>query len=103
MAEIHKKMNSDIHTMSRLEIYKNIKHDFNPEPYIKIIRNRKHRGMMARARMGVLPIQVEIGRYRGTKREDRLCQNCNQASVEDVAHLLLKCPTYEEKSLNFFT
>ncbi len=31
MAETQEEINTDIHTMSRLEVYKHLKHDFNPE------------------------------------------------------------------------
>ena len=46
---------------------------------------------------GTAPLQVEMGRWRGVKREERICKECNSGEVEDVIHWLLRCPTWNSQ------
>ena len=41
-----------------------------------------------------MPIQIELGRFRGQKLEERICPICNTA-VESEIHFLLECPSYD--------
>ena len=93
---------NDMQDMSRLTIYRQIKHSAELEKYINIIRDRTQRGLMAKARMGTLPIRVETGRYRNIPREERLCQFCDGQEVEDEIHILLKCTKYSELRDSFY-
>ena len=47
-------------------------------------------------RRGTAELAVETGRWRGLRREERMCKNCRGGVVEDVGHLLMRC-TYEEE------
>ena len=37
---------------------------------------------------GAAELQVEMGRWRGSRREDRKCAECGSGEVEDVAKAL---------------
>jgi hypothetical protein len=88
--------------MSRLSIYRQIKSNFELEKYVEVINNPKHRGLLAKGRMGTLPIRVETGRYRGIAREERICQHCDGHAVEDEVHLLLYCDKYNVMREKFY-
>ena len=49
--------------------------------------------MFAQLRCGILPLAIEVGRYRDVPLPERTCQVCNQA-VEDEIHFLLTCDVY---------
>ena len=34
---------------------------------------------------------MEVGRWRGLKREERKCTECDSGEVEDVKHFLIRC------------
>ena len=34
---------------------------------------------------------MEVGRWRGLKREERKCTECDSGGVEDVKHFLMRC------------
>ena len=34
---------------------------------------------------------MEVGRWRGFKREERKCTECDSGEVEDVKHFLMRC------------
>ena len=95
-------LQNEMKEMSRLTIYNQIKSDFKLEQYVEHIQNRKQRGILARARMGVLPIHIETGRYCGKPRDERLCYFCDEQVVEDEAHLLLHCNKYEDIRNEFY-
>ena len=44
--------------------------------------------------MGVLPIRVEVGRYRNLAVEERICEICNTNEIEDELHFVMVCPVY---------
>ena len=51
--------------------------------------------MLMKLRGGTAAFQIEIGRWRGMKREERICKECQSGEVEDVCHWLLQCPTWD--------
>ena len=52
------------------------------------------RTVITRWRLSCIPLEIEIGRYKGTRREDRLCPFCD--ILEDEEHALFHCDEYEE-------
>ncbi len=41
---------------------------------------------------GHIPIEIEKGRWRSMPREERLCKQCNMATIEDIYNFMLICP-----------
>ena len=52
---------------------------------------KSERRMLLKLRGGTAAFQVELGRWYGVRREDRMCKECNSGEVEDVVHWLLRC------------
>ena len=50
--------------------------------------------------MGILPLNIEAGRYIRKELNERLCLLCNQNSIEDEHHFLLLCPVYNAERDN---
>ena len=46
---------------------------------------------MVQLRGGTAALEVETGRWRDVRREERVCRNCRSEEVENVAHWLLRC------------
>ena len=51
--------------------------------------------MLAQIRLGILPLNIEVGRYRNQPLEERLCPICELQEVEDEFHFLFRCPNNE--------
>ena len=51
----------------------------------------KRRRILVQLRNGTTALEVETGRWRGVRREDRVCRNCRNEEVENVDHWLLRC------------
>jgi hypothetical protein len=53
------------------------------------------RRLLCRFRVGVSPLQVELGRRQPTDQDSRACLVCGHA-CEDEEHFLMACPLYDE-------
>ena len=65
--------------------------------------NIKQRSYLSQLRIGILQINIEIGRYRSIPLEERLCRLCNMNEIEDEIHFLFRCPTYNVQRNIWFT
>ena len=50
---------------------------------------------MAQLRSGILPLEIETGRFRNVQVDNRFCFHC-KTIVEDELHFVLSCPLYRE-------
>ena len=48
------------------------------------VRRKEVRRILAKLREGTAELQVEMGRWRGLKREERKCTECDSEEVENV-------------------
>ncbi len=78
----------------KLRTYKLFKHDLKAEDYVNCLMTRFQRSTFAKLRCGILPIQIEVGRFRGQKECDRKCPMCKTA-VESEIHFMFECPVYD--------
>ena len=85
-----KRYNSD-----KLRYYNLFKAEKCAEDYLLLDLSKYQRSVFAQFRCGILPLQIEIGRYRNFELSERICQVCN-ADVEDEIHFLLKCEAHAE-------
>ena len=85
----------------KLRYYNLYKSDKNVEDYLLLDLSRYQRSVFAQYRCGILPLQIEIGRFRNVELPNRLCQICN-TEVEDEIHLLLTCTAYTEPRVKMF-
>ena len=61
----------DILQKSKLQVYKEYKTECITENYCHINLKPHQRSLIAKLRLGVLPINVEIGRFTNTQRDER--------------------------------
>ena len=87
----------------KLRTYLLFKKDLSPEPYVKLCKSRRKRSILAQFRMGVLPLEIETGRFKNIQPEERYCVLCNQGLVEDEKHFLCTCKLYASIRNELFT
>ena len=92
----HAEMQWRLNVLSKpkLRTYKLFKTNLHPEKYCTSYTSRAKRSVFAQFRCGVLPLNIEVGRFRGLAETDRLCIFCNNNSIESEVHFLLECPFY---------
>ena len=64
------------------------------ERYIILNLSKHDRSILAQLRLGVLPLEIEVGRYRGTELKDRLCKICNSGEIETEEHFIMSCRVF---------
>ena len=55
-----------------------------------MVRGKTRRIRLVKLRGGAAELVVETRRWRGLRREERICKNCRGGEVEDVGHLLTR-------------
>ncbi len=58
---------------------------------------KRCRRRMVKLRGGTAELRIEAGRWRGLKREERICKNCRSGEVEDAEHLVMRCELVKEE------
>ena len=79
---------------NKLRTYNKFKFHYTREPYLEQIENRKYRSAIAKLRTSSHKLNIEAGRYKNIKLENRLCTCCTQNKIEDEIHFLIQCPAY---------
>ena len=57
----------------------------------------KRRRRLVNLRGGTAELGVETGRWRGVRREEKICKNWSGGEVEDVGHLVMTCTYVKEE------
>jgi hypothetical protein len=85
----------------KLVLYRTLKTDLRREVYVTLLPsiNRK---LLTTFRAGASNLRIETGRRVNEPRELRTCRCCVQNLIEDEAHFLLYCPTFEDDRSLFF-
>ena len=62
--------------------------------HVKLYLKKDKRALVTQLTLGVLQLQIELGRYQNIVRDLRICKLCNQ-EVESELHFLLRCSKLE--------
>lgn len=78
----------------KMRAYYKFKPTFKKEIYLHVIKNRDMRKSLTRFRVSAHDLEIEKGRYKKLKAENRVCKNCQTLEKEDEFHFLITCPKY---------
>ena len=84
--------NTSLELKPKLELYRNIKQTLKLEEYCKLNLKPSQTSNIAKLRKGILPNNIELGRYNNTPREERLCTVCGKQELEDERHFCFHVP-----------
>ena len=88
-------------TTSKLSTYIQIKDFTEPALMVKSNLTRNQRSLLSRLLCGILPLEVETGRYTRVDREERYCKICGKEEVENEVHLVFECKELRDTSKIF--
>ena len=91
----------DAHTKPKLRTYVEVHDRSNVQTIVKRNLSRSHRSLITKLKCGVLPLAIEMGRFKDVKEEHRLCIICTGNHVENETHFLLKCKALKETQKPF--
>ena len=78
----------------KLRYYNMYKYNREKEEYLSFNVTRYQRSLMSQFRLGNLPLEIEVGRFRDIPLCNRICQMCAKNTVEDEIHFLCECESY---------
>ena len=84
----------------KLRTYKLFKQELQAEDYVNRLMSCFQPSTFAKLRCGILPIQIEIGRFRGQNVKDRFCPVCRK-DVESELHFMFEYQAYENSRKSF--
>ncbi len=90
-------------TKPKLRTYVIFNENICTEDYFKHCTSRRKRSLMAQFRIGILPLHIEIGRFRDKRINERVCLLCNSGEVENELHFLCVCTTYSNYRQNLYS
>lgn len=88
------KWHLELFSKPKLRTYILLKDCFSVEQYVSCHLKRGQRSLCAQLRAGVLPLELEVGRYKGVPEDKRLCKVCDLSLIEDEFHFMFYCPLY---------
>ena len=84
----------EIESKPKLRTYRLFKSEFGTEDFVKYYMTKRKRSMLSQFRSGILPLQIEVGRFTNTPLNERMCVFCDQNKIESEFHFLLECDMY---------
>ena len=89
-----------IRTNKKLKFYFVFKNETNysQTEFINHIRNPEHKRVASKFRIGNHNLKIETGRFTilKTPEDPRICDHCNQNSVENELHIIFHCDLYHD-------
>ena len=75
----------------KLRTYTDFTEINDPRTLIKANLPRGQRSLLAKLMCGILPLEIEVGRFVGKDANKRFCTVCNELKIEDEYHFLYHC------------
>ena len=85
-----------IENCTKLSFYGSFKQQYKLGEYLNIIKEPSQRRIFSKFRISNHKLEIEFGRYKTIRREERICKNCDSSKVEDEFHFLFECKKYED-------
>ena len=80
----------------KLRTYCTFKTTYCVEGYLNLDLSRSERSLLAQFRLGILPLRIETGRFRGEALNTRTCRFCDLNEIEDEPHFIFHCSLYND-------
>ena len=93
--------NTEIATKTKLRTYIEIVDPEEQRSLIKSNITRNQRSILGKFNLGILPLQLEIGRWHDDPIEWRVCRACDEGLLDDEAHFALFCELTKELRTDF--
>ena len=92
---------TEVNKSSKLRYYKTFKESFCKESYLDLVSDFQLRKVITKFRCSDHPLEIEKGRHKKLKIEERICKVCI-SETETEMHFLQRCPLYANIRNNFF-
>ena len=87
---------------TKLRTYNDIQDDDHRKSLLNANLSRSQRTLTAKLKLGVLPLQIEIGRCKDVALENRYCRVCMTGCLEDEYHFVMFCDSLSEERTTMY-
>ena len=81
-------------TKTKLRTYLVTQADENRKALVNANLSRSQGSLVAKFKLGILPLQVEVGRWKDAALEERYCKLCQTEAIEDEFHFFMQCDKF---------
>ena len=74
---------NQIKNSTKLSFYSTFKKDYNLEKYLNNIKDPNRIRLFSKFRISNHKLEIELGCYKNTPRNERFCKCCDKSAVED--------------------
>ena len=92
----------EVEEKPKLRTYVQIRKPDDPPVLASSFIKRLNRSLLAKLMLGILPLELEVGRYLNTKHELCYCRICNLGLVENEFHFLFTCAALQDVRSAFY-
>ena len=89
-------------TKTKLRTYLEVQEDSNRKALINANLSRAQRSLVAKLKLGILPLQIEIGRWKDVALENRYCRVCEEDVLENEYHFVMYCEGLTEPRTDMY-
>ena len=93
------KWETDLESKPKLSVLREI-YDRGYSARCVEVEDKKMRRILTKLQGGTAELRIETGRWRGLRREDRVCTICCDGEIEEAEHLILRCKVAGEERKN---
>jgi hypothetical protein len=88
-----------------MQCYLALNRQYTVAPYLTTVTDVRHRVLLTKYRLSAHSLAIETGRHKKTwlPKEERLCQQCEEAAVETEQHFLLHYPKFKNVLKIYFS
>ena len=88
--------------MPKLRTYIELYEDHDDRGLVYTHLTRRQRSLVAKLKMGILPLGLEVGRFKNVPIEYRLCCICDDYLLDDEYHFILYCEGLKDVRSKYF-
>ena len=92
----------EANTKTKLKTYLKIYDERDPKAIISTYLTRYQHSLLAKFKLGILPLEIESGRWKDTPLEYRQCKLCKECLLGDEFHFAFYCDKLQEERTNMF-
>ena len=92
---------NELSKKKKLRFYQTLNTNLKPSIYLNAVHDKHARSLVSQLRLGILLLRVETGRYKNESYPDRICEYCNENSIEDEEHFLVNCEKYHTERVKY--
>ncbi len=92
----------EANTKTKLRTFLEIYNANDPKALISTFLTRSQRSLLSKLKLGILPLEIESGRWKDDALEDRTCKLCNIGLLGNEYHFVMFCDKLQKERTQMY-